>query len=177
VAEVAGQVRGAQAYWAVAEANGVDAWPGLPVVVQGEGALGERLAQVQDRLLARHPAQIFLGADTPQLTAASVERAVRWLAADPPRHALGPALDGGFWLYGGNRALPHEVWQAPAYGSARAAADLRAALGARTDWLELEALGDVDHHADLAPLAAALAALPEPTPAQRRLLDWMQTQT
>lgn len=174
-AQAAGDV---VAHWAVAEtdAAAVAAWTGLPVLAQGEGGLGARMACVQAQLLRRHGAGLLLGADAPQLDTACLARASAWLRDAAPRAVLGPAADGGFWLYGGNRVIPVATWESVPYSTADTAQRFRAALADAGDWLTLDTLADADVEADLAPVAAALAMLPAPTPAQARLLAWMRAQ-
>lgn len=75
------------------------AWLGehVPLVEQGEGDLGARLARVQA------PA-ILLGADVPGLTAAHLTAAAE--AMQQGEVVIGPALDGGYYLLGFTRPLP-----------------------------------------------------------------------
>lgn len=177
VASVAGAARercGLAAYWAVAEPAARGAWPGLPVLDQGDGDLGARMARVHAELVARHGCGILVGADAPQLGEACLVDAAAWLGAAAPRLAIGPARDGGFWLYGANLVAPPGTWARVAYSQPRAARDLRAAMASLGEWRELECLVDVDRADDLASVRDALEALPRPTPAQRALADWMR---
>lgn len=176
VARQAGARHGVVGYWAVAEADALDAWPGLPAIAQGEGGLGARMARVQAHLVARHGFGLLLGADTPQLTAALLGEAVEWLAAPPPRLLLGPASDGGFWLFGANVAPPEPAWSAVGYSAADTARGFRQAMRDAGDWRTLATLTDADHASDLATVQRALEALPEPTPEQRELARWMREQ-
>ena len=110
VASVAMQTRdqgGIEPYWAVAEdaALPAEAWTDLPQLPQGNGSLGERMAQVYARLRQAHHAAILIGADAPQLTAHALQRAAVWLSGVESRLAIGRAADGGFWLFGGNAPL------------------------------------------------------------------------
>ena len=179
---VASVARDAQAvgdvvtYWAVAEADSaaVAAWSGLPVLAQGEGGLGARMARVHEQLLRRHGAGLLVGADAPQLEAAHLAQASAWLRDPAPRAVLGPAADGGFWLYGGNRAVPGETWESVPYSGADTATRFRAAFADAGAWTTLDTLTDVDTEAELAPVVDALAALPAPTREQAWLLAWMQ---
>lgn len=179
VAEVcarAADATGAALYWAVAEAQGCTdhRWSGLPRIAQGPGGLGARMARVHGTLVDRHGGGLLLGADTPQLDAGALLEALAWIAGPGPRAVFGPAADGGFWLYGGNRRLPDPSWQTPVYGGPGALAGLRAGLPAPTAVRLLDLHHDVDTTAELAPCAAALAALADPTPAQRALLALMR---
>ncbi len=176
VARVA-QVRyGVAGYWAVAEPGALDAWPGLPAIAQGRGGLGARMARVHARLLARHGFGLLLGADAPQLTAESIGEAVDWLSAPSPRLVLGPAHDGGFWLFGGNAAPPPQAWTAVRYSAAGTARELQRSMRGVGDWRTLATLTDADHAGDLAIVQRALHALPDPTPEQRALAHWMREQ-
>ena len=63
---------------------------------QGRGGLGERLAQAM-REAPRGPV-IFIGADAPDMTRSDLLNAAKALRHDGA--VFGPALDGGFWLFG-----------------------------------------------------------------------------
>lgn len=156
-------------YYAVAEPDAHARWPGLPVVAQCDGALGTRLAHVFATLQARHRRVLLLGADAPQLHAALLNLAMDWLDQDGPRIAVGPADDGGFWLFGANCPLPRGFWERIPYSHADTCARLLAAAEGVAAILQLPALRDLDTAADLAPLRTALAALPQALPEQREL--------
>jgi uncharacterized protein len=180
---------GASVYWAVAETAALDApqWQDLPRIAQCAGDqpdatqdLGARMHNVHTQLLARHHAGILLGADLPHLRTEVLQDAVAWLCAESsagqavPRHALAPALDGGFWLYGSNQRSTVAPWQSVQYSQSDTATQFRAAmLHSAADWREFQAEADVDTGTDLASCAAALAQLPQPTPAQVALHKWM----
>lgn len=167
---------GPTAYWAVAEQSALsgDAWADLPRISQGGGTLGERMDQVYRLLVPGHRFALLVGADTPQLIASSLLQAARWLSASEPRLVLGRAADGGFWLFGSNAALPRAAWCSPRYSSPHAAEDLITAMSPFGAWLELERLTDGDHANDLPAIQRALNALPQPTPAQQQLAQWLE---
>jgi rSAM/selenodomain-associated transferase 1 len=106
-------------YWAVAEDAALrhPAWRDFPTIPQGEGNLGARLSHVYDTLLQRHPWVIFIGADAPQITPERLMEVVQVLSkADD--FVLGPAEDGGYYLFGGATALPRSLWVAVPYSAA-----------------------------------------------------------
>lgn len=179
VASVAIQARadfGITAYWAVAEVGAESEWTGLPTIAQGDGDLGTRMARVHSALVERHGFVLLIGADAPQLTATLVGQVTRWLAipgAMEPRLSLGPASDGGFWLFGSNRVIPLPAWTRVAYSQAETASRFRESLAGYGRWQTLTTLTDVDRADDLKPVQQALAALAGPTPAQRTLVQWM----
>lgn len=75
------------------------AWLGadVPLVEQGEGDLGARLARVATPT-------ILLGADVPDLTPAQLAAAAR--ALDSAGVVIGPAEDGGYYLLGYRQPVP-----------------------------------------------------------------------
>ena len=85
------------------------AWLGrdVPLVEQGEGDLGARLARVPA------PA-ILLGADIPGLTAGHLRDAAAALSHAPV--VIGPASDGGYYLLGFTSAAPF-LWQDMPWGT------------------------------------------------------------
>lgn len=185
VAQRACAATGMVAYWAIAEAGAQSAWPDLPTIAQGDGTLGERMARVHAALVARHGFGLLIGADSPQLSADALVAAARWLvvpsatATVPPpdlvgRFALGPAADGGFWLFGSNRAVATRIWTAVRYSQPHAGRDLQHAMRGLGTWHLLAQLIDVDHADDLEVARRALDDLADPTPAQLALARWMR---
>lgn len=158
--------------WAVAEAAALDAppWQGMPRIAQGPGGLGERLARVYDRLLSRHAAVLFIGADAPQLQPAALVSACRALRDGEADFLLGRAADGGFWLFGGRLPLPPRLWTEVRYSAADTAANLAAGIQAHGRLAWVPPLRDLDRVEDLHEVIAALRALPAPLREQRRLL-------
>ncbi|MGY0557863.1 TIGR04282 family arsenosugar biosynthesis glycosyltransferase [Lysobacter sp. A421] len=171
----AAQLRfGVTAYWAVAEADALHAWPGLPTIAQGDGGLGARMAHVHAQLVERHGFGLLLGADTPQLTVGAIAGAAEWLSTPSPRLLLGAADDGGFWLFGANTVPPLPTWTAVRYSTSDTAHALQYSMRDCGDWRTLATLTDADHASDLVAVQRALEALPDPTPEQRDLAHWMR---
>jgi hypothetical protein len=162
-------------YWAVAEHGALDAWQGFEVLAQGDGSLGARMARVHAALRARHGAALLVGADAPQLDSAELEQAAEWLVAPESRLVLGRARDGGFWLFGANRALPESDWIRVAYSEADTARAFEQAMSRHGRWLHLSERTDLDRGSDIAAVARELEALPAPTPSQRVLAGWLAT--
>jgi rSAM/selenodomain-associated transferase 1 len=179
VASVAMQTRdqgGIEPYWAVAEdaALPAEAWTDLPQLPQGNGSLGERMAQVYARLRQAHHAAILIGADAPQLTAHALQRAAVWLSGVESRLAIGRAADGGFWLFGGNAPLHDDAWTGVRYSAPDTAAQFMHAMHGSGAWLELETLHDLDTVDDIPHVRTGLAAVAAPTPAQLRLMGELE---
>lgn len=179
VASVAQQASGVQPYWAVAETAALhsDAWLDLPHLSQGEGSLGERMAHVYRQLRKRHHAALLVGADAPQIIAASLRKAAEWLRCVDSRMVLGRADDGGFWLFGGNSPLPDRAWTNVRYSAPDTAMEFTHSMRDGGRWLELEPLRDIDTADDIPFAVASLAAIDAPTAAQVRLLQWLTSST
>ncbi|MCI0755087.1 TIGR04282 family arsenosugar biosynthesis glycosyltransferase [Teichococcus vastitatis] len=179
-AAVAAAARGAddvvQGYWAVAEEAGCDAgiWRGFPALWQGEGGLGQRLDRIYASLMKRHDRVLLVGADMPALTPALIRQAVARLDDPDCPYTLGPAEDGGFWLFGGRAPVPAETWAAVPYSTSGTADALRYALRNRGGLSLLPTRRDIDTADDLPPLRDALRGLAEPSPEQQRLAAWLE---
>ena len=177
VARAAAAATGAVVYWAVAEPDAIatGAWDALPSLAQGDGGLGARMGRVHAELVRRHGAGILLGADAPQLAAGALCDALAWCAAAEPQQVLGPAHDGGFWLYGANRPTPVARWEEVAYSRPDTADRFRAAFGESGAWRVLSTLTDLDRHDDVPAMDRELGLMPAPLPEQRALRAWLAT--
>ncbi|HYZ63310.1 MAG TPA: DUF2064 domain-containing protein [Acetobacteraceae bacterium] len=162
-------------YWAVAEQAGIrdPLWAALPSVWQGEGKLGARLHQVYSGLLRRHGAVLLIGADAPQVTPGLLSHVAHALQRGAPC-TMGPASDGGFWLFGGRAPVPELVWNSVAYSRQDTGAQLLAALRPFAEVSICSALSDADRPEDLPGLLAALSELAEPLPEQASLAVWLR---
>lgn len=107
------QDSGVSVYWAVGEKDGVahPRWREFPAIFTGEGDLGARLHHVYSLLRRRHGRAALAGADCPALTAATVLSALT--AADGV--VVGPATDGGFYLFAAACPIPARVWTSVTY--------------------------------------------------------------
>ena len=143
---------------------------GAHVLAQRGAGLDERIAAaLADAYIALAVPVVLIGMDTPQVTPALLEEALRPLAEGTADAVFGPAADGGFWLLGLRRPDPSLILGVPmstVHTGVTQAARL-AWAGLRIHWLPL--LRDVDTAADAyavareAPrtrFAAALAAMP-----------------
>jgi rSAM/selenodomain-associated transferase 1 len=177
VVKVLGEQRALKSYYAVAEKEAVSHpfWQDLPCVWQGEGGLGERMALIYDTLLATHDFVILVGADIPQMTSAELLKAVDWLSASKSNQlAFAPSVDGGFWLFGGNCAIPHSVWTEVAYSQAETGSQFLNRINKIGDVKILASLRDVDELDDLIALHQTLLDLPILQPEQRVLIQFLR---
>jgi len=132
--------------------------PGAELFADGQGDLGDRLADATGRVLGNHPEPLLVvGTDMPLLRESDAAAADR--ALDQGADAVfGPAVDGGYWLIGLVTPLPELFDLGDEWGGPRVlerSLALAARLGARTELLEERR--DLDDPAD----ARALLSQPE----------------
>ena len=119
------------------------AWLGhdVPLVAQGDGDLGERLARV--------PAPVMLiGSDCPDLAPSHLRQAAQ--ALNDNTAVIGPAADGGYWLLGLARAMPHCFTEISWSTDAVAGQTRDRLYDEGITPVELETLHDCDRPEDLA---------------------------
>lgn len=130
---------------------------GVPVVGQGSGDLGQRMARALVRMQARTGQALLLGTDAPALDAARLRGAARALAdADA---VFVPTHDGGYALVGLAIAPPAALFEDLSWSHAgvmQAARERAATCGLRV--IELATVHDIDTPADLVHLPPAWLA-------------------
>ena len=121
----------------------------IDVTVQPEGALGDRMRGMMERMLADGVTAVaIVGSDVPGITAEQVRGAFEWLERDPEALVLGPAADGGYYLIAATRVPP--VFEAIAWGTDQVFADTsRTAEACGLRVRVVEVLRDIDSVEDL----------------------------
>ncbi len=163
-----------QAFWALAEVGVVhELWQRWPHLEQGSGELGSRLAKVYSNLLGTHEQAILLGADAPQLTPGLLAEAMR-LGQDGS-FVIGPAHDGGFYLFLGSQAIDARVWESVVYSRSDTLSQLEEQLRALAPIRYLPVLRDVDELEDLQALFDHWLHLPAESrlSGQEILFQWL----
>jgi hypothetical protein len=126
---------------------------GVPLHMQPEGDLGQRMSAIAADVLARAGAAILVGTDVPSMTPGDVTDARRALA-DGCDAVVGPAEDGGYYLLG-LRRHDRAVFSGIDWGTPQVLMQTRVrllALGWRVH--DLPVRWDVDTPADYDRLAA-----------------------
>jgi uncharacterized protein len=122
---------------------------GITVTAQPEGTLGDRMRGVMGTLFDGGARAVALvGSDLPEISAAAIREACAIACDDPRALAVGPALDGGYYLIAAAR-VP-DVFDRIEWGSAAVLAQTRDA--AQRDDLHVRivgSIGDVDTPGDL----------------------------
>jgi rSAM/selenodomain-associated transferase 1 len=140
----------------------------LPLLLQGEGDLGERIERVLRAALQVAPSAIAIGADAPALPRRFLEAARA--ALDRADAVVGPAEDGGFYLLG-LRLCPEGLLAGLPWSASETFTRTVERLWARGLRVEvLERWFDVDRPEDLERLRALLRSGEIDAPRTARLL-------
>jgi rSAM/selenodomain-associated transferase 1 len=116
---------------------------GVPVRMQPEGDLGQRMSVAMADLLTRAPSAIIVGTDCPTLSPGDLT-AAREALAGGYEAVLGPAADGGYYLLGLNHHHP-SLFEGIDWGTPAVLEQARARLSALGwKWQELPTRWDVD---------------------------------
>lgn len=140
-------------YWAVAETIAFEdpRWSSFPRLDQGSGDLGSRLSRIYTKLYNKYGRAILIGADSPEISPAILIETAKTLneTTTDESFVLGPAHDGGFYLFGGNCALPAHFWEEIPYSTPNTLSRLKMYLPSTAVIKELPYLNDLDTAADL----------------------------
>jgi rSAM/selenodomain-associated transferase 1 len=132
--------------------------PGIEVIAQREGDLGNRLhGAFEDCFAGADGPVVVVGMDTPQMTCAHLARAMRAIG-DPagPDAVLAAAEDGGYWLIGLRWLHPDAFRDMPMSDATTGAAQHRQLVRCGYRVATVDALVDVDTAADARAVAATI---------------------
>ena len=121
----------------------------MPVLVQRDGDLGERMLHCLATLCAEHERVLLIGTDCPAFTVEVLAHASQSLTRECA-WVFTPAEDGGYVLVGSNAPTPHPFINI-AWSTSEVMAQTRTALTAHgLAWSETATLWDVDDAVDVA---------------------------
>lgn len=160
---------GVTPYWAVGEKEGLNdpLWSKFPTLHTGEGGLGERQHHIYEALLKNHDCVLLIGADAPQLSTTIIEEAT--VALENNNSVLGPAHDGGYYLFGGKESLDKNIWTDVTYSTETTRDDLIKKLPSNPALLD--PLTDVDTQNDLSSMVKEMPE--EINEEQRNVIKWV----
>lgn len=161
-------------YWAVAEKEALtkDIWNNLNTLYQGSGSLGVRLKNIENQIFKKHQSLLFLGGDCPQISTDLLQESYGFVKHENHRAVIGPARDGGFYLYACNQPITHK-WTKIPYSDQQTAQVLQNHLKNDFSVLKIKSLCDVDEKPDLQRLVSYMKHMPRLTHEQKELLDWL----
>ena len=160
----------AKPYWAVGEESGLndECWQNFERLWTGHGGLGERQERVFRALKEYHHNVVLIGADCPQLTPNIVQDGFEKLSSHD--YTIGPARDGGYYLFGGSAVLNHQTWTDVEYSLPNTRENLCNKIEGRI--YELPLRTDVDEANDLKFLLQEMQE--KPTKTQQEIRTWAE---
>lgn len=163
-------------YWAVAEKEALDSplWSGFEVVSQGEGtSLGERLSHVYCELSAKYEGVCFIGGDSPHIPVSNYKSGIfKLINSTEETFIMGNTLDGGFYFFGGKKAIPQKIWTRVEYSQNTTAENLERNLLSIGKVETIDLNYDIDELVDLERYAGIDLMNEELLPAQKELIKW-----
>lgn len=135
-----------ESFFAIAEKDALkdSFWRGQSLLEQGAGSLGQRQANIYSKLIREFSCVLFLGADSPHLNAKFLSKTIKEFFDSSDTFLLGPAVDGGYYLFAGKAHLNEEVWNSVTYSSSNTYLELKANLTSLGNISELSENFDVD---------------------------------
>ena len=157
-------------YWAVAEENGLTdpLWQEFTALWTGEGGLGERQHHIYETLLKKHDRVLLIGADAPQISKGILDEAI--LTLDTNDFVIGPARDGGYYLFGGCVSTEQKIWTSVPWSTAQTRERLESVLPSKTAHLKM--LTDVDTVSDFQHVLEEMTG--EITNQQNQIFKWIK---
>ena len=159
------------AYWAVTEKEGLDnpLWQNFTRLYSGgEKNLGACQYYIYETLLKTHEKVILIGADAPQISPEIITQATD--ALDRHDFTIGPARDGGYYLFGGRLSTTPNIWKNVSWSASTTRIELENALP--SDAVHLDFLTDIDEEENLTALANEMPTSMNET--QKNLLKWIE---
>ncbi len=155
--------------WAVAEKEGCDAplWSDFKTIHTGEGGLGERQDHIYKTLLNTYERVFLSCADAPQLCPYIFQEAND--ALNNNDFVIGPAHDGGYYLFGGRKPVERNIWTSVPWSTEETRAKLVERLPSVPAHLQM--FSDIDRRADLRYLKSEMPA--KMSDQQRKIVDWI----
>ena len=155
--------------WAVAEKDGISnpLWSDFKTIHTGEGSLGERQDHIYSTLLNTYERVFLSCADAPQLCPYIFQEAND--ALNDNDFVIGPAHDGGYYLFGGRKPVERNIWTNVPWSTEETRTKLVERLPSVPAHLQM--FSDVDRQADLHYLRSEM---PEKmSDQQRKIVNWI----
>jgi glycosyltransferase A (GT-A) superfamily protein (DUF2064 family) len=145
-----------------------------PCMWTGEGSLGERLHHVHKILLEQYDYAIIIGSDSPQMQDHHILSAIHNLELDSDLCTIGPAIDGGYYLFASSKYIEKEIWTSIPYSQSDTLVQFEEKLNAsgyRTS--RINVLMDIDVINDLYTLRDTLNGFKNLSVSQKRLCMYL----
>lgn len=158
--------------WALAEESAINHgfWQSRPFnkIWTGGGELGTRLHQIYSNLKEKYAATILIGTDSPQISSEIISDAIQMIKNTG--FVIGPAHDGGYYLFGGTDNISKDVWEAVPYSESNTRKIFLENLGKNVEILQ--GLSDLDVIEDVSRIIAEMPK--EMHASQKKLKDHLE---
>ncbi|PJB71712.1 MAG: hypothetical protein CO093_04550, partial [Alphaproteobacteria bacterium CG_4_9_14_3_um_filter_47_13] len=115
----------------------------------------------------KHDRVLLIGADAPQLSKDILEQAI--VELDTNDFVIGPARDGGYYLFGGRISTEQKIWSSVPWSTSMTRERLEAVLPSKP--VHLQILTDVDTKDDLNFIAREMPQ--KLNNSQKNLIEWI----
>jgi len=158
-------------YWAIAEEEAISdpMWKDYQRLHTGDGNLGVRQHHIYQTLLQNYDNVLLIGSDAPQLSNETIEQAIK--ALETHDFTIGPAHDGGYYLFGGKADTDKSMWENTPWSSDITREILSQNLASTPHVLGF--LTDIDTRSNLDQLKDEMAE--HRNAAQDKLMEWIET--
>ena len=140
-------------YYSISERDGVgnELWEHLIISIRKRERSEKRFQKTYSELLSDHDAVILLGGDLPHIDTAQLEKALSLIREGSD--VIGPAADGGFYLFGSSKKISNDVWESITYSSDQTYNEILEKFSFLCDFEILEKSFDIDEYEDLLKLS------------------------
>ncbi|MBY0517556.1 MAG: DUF2064 domain-containing protein [Bacteriovoracaceae bacterium] len=161
-----------ECFWAVAEAKGLNnkIWSTQNTILQSTGPLSNRLHHAQFEENGDFRQYIYIGSDAPALNLSYIRRTIVELQSSD--HVIGPAKDGGFYLFASKIPLSLELWNSIPFSTSTTFKNLCHALPGKV--VTLSELSDIDQVSDLSSAIKELEELEIRSKSQEKFISYLK---
>jgi glycosyltransferase A (GT-A) superfamily protein (DUF2064 family) len=156
-------------FWAIAEKEGErnSFWKGFSTIYSGNGCIGAQQQNMYNMLLSDFDKVLLSGVDIPQLTHSIIDKAVQ--KQDHDQFVVGPANDGGYYLFGGSKRLRKNMFTRVNWNRSNTLEQLESIMLSKL--FKLPYLTDIDEFTDLYELKAEMPSGMNQN--QKKLMHWI----
>ena len=156
-------------FWAIAEKEGErnSFWKGFSTIYSGNGCIGAQQQNMYNMLLSDFDTVLLSGVDIPQLTHNIIDKAVQ--KRDHDQFVIGPANDGGYYLFGGSKRLSKNMFTRVNWNRSNTLEQLESIMLSKL--FKLPNLTDIDKFTDLYELKAEMPSNMNQN--QEKIMHWI----
>ena len=155
------------------EAVGHSVWEGEKLLIQSTGDLAKRQSDMYQKLKDKYEGVFFIGADSPHLDPTYLANQIQSFMNSDSDFLLGPADDGGYYLFGGKQSLELSDWSRVEYSADDTCIELSKVLTEKGKLEVIETNFDIDNIETLKKMS--LLDTSGMTDQQKSLISWSKS--